>query len=61
MWLRLTFVKVEPSQLKEMRDPYSGEECTGVLRKQKGYRFNSLLESVDNPGEVISEKGGLGK
>lgn len=54
MWVRLTFTKVDPSKLEEARAFYNGEEVSGVIRKQKGYQFNYLLESVDNPGDAIS-------
>lgn len=46
--------KIDPSNIEEARAFYNGEEISGVIRKQKGYQFNYLLESIDNPGDAIS-------
>jgi heme-degrading monooxygenase HmoA len=54
MWVRLTYVKVDPTHADEVRDLYNGDEISGVIRQQKGYRFHHLLESVDAQGESIS-------
>ncbi len=54
MFVRMTYTKVDPSMVDETRDFYNGEEVSGVIRQQQGYRFNYLLESVDSPGEAIS-------
>jgi heme-degrading monooxygenase HmoA len=54
MWVRLTFLKIEPADLAAARALYQSEEISGVVRKQPGYRFHHLLESVERPGEVIS-------
>ena len=54
MWVRLTYVKVDPTHADEVRDLYNSDEISGVIRQQKGYRFHHLLESVDAPGESIS-------
>jgi heme-degrading monooxygenase HmoA len=45
---------LDPENLEMARESYKSEEFTGVLRELKGYRFNYLLESVDEPGEAIS-------
>ncbi len=54
MFVRMIYTKMDPSQVSEARDFYNSEEISGVMRQQKGYRFNYLLESVDTPGETIS-------
>jgi heme-degrading monooxygenase HmoA len=54
MWVRLTFLRLEPADIAAARALYHSEEISGVIRKQPGYRFHHLLESVDRPGEVIS-------
>jgi heme-degrading monooxygenase HmoA len=54
MWVRLTFLKIEPGDVGAARALYYSEEISGVVRKQPGYRFHHLLESVERPGEVIS-------
>ena len=54
MWVRLTYVKVDPTHADEVRDLYNSDEISGVIRQQKGYRFHHLLESVDAQGESIS-------
>lgn len=54
VFVRMTYTKIEPSNMDEARDFYNSEEVSGVMRQQQGYRFNYLLESVDTPGEAIS-------
>ena len=54
MWARLTFTKIKPDKIDEARALYNSEVISGVIRQQKGYRFNHLLESTNNPGEAIS-------
>ncbi len=54
MWVRLTYGKVDPAHVDELRDLYNSDEMSGVISKQKGHRFHHLLESVDAPGETVS-------
>lgn len=54
MWVRFTLIRVDPAIIGEVRAFYNSEEVSGVIRKQKGYRFHYLLESVETPGEAIS-------
>ena len=54
MWVRLTYGKVDPAHVDELRDLYNSDEMSGVISQQKGHRFHHLLESVDTPGETIS-------
>ena len=54
MWVRLTYIKMDPAHADEVRDLYNSDEVSGVIRQQKGYRFHYLLESVNAPGESIS-------
>jgi heme-degrading monooxygenase HmoA len=54
MWVRLTFLKIEPADIDGARVLYQSEEISGAVRKQPGYRFHYLLESVERPGEVVS-------
>ena len=54
VWVRLTYVKVDPANGDEVRDLYNSDEMSGVISQQKGHRFHHLLESVDAPGETIS-------
>ena len=57
MFLRLVTVKVKPDKLQEIRALDNSDEVAGVLKGLKGFRFRYLLESVDNPGEIISITG----
>ena len=57
MFLRLVSVKVKPDKLSEIRALDNSDEVDGVLKGLKGFRFRYLLESVDNPGEIISITG----
>lgn len=54
MVVRHTLMYLDPKRLDEAREFYNSEELTGVLRRLKGYRFNYLLELVDEPGEAVS-------
>jgi heme-degrading monooxygenase HmoA len=54
MVVRHTLMHLDPENVEKARESYKSEEFTGVLRKLKGYRFNYLLESIDEPGEAIS-------
>lgn len=54
MVVRHTLLHLNPERLGEAREFYNGEDLTGVLRTLKGYRFNHLFESVDEPGEAVS-------
>jgi heme-degrading monooxygenase HmoA len=54
MWVRMTYFKMDPANSQAARSFYNGEDISGVMRQQPGYRFNYLLESVDAPGEAIS-------
>jgi len=57
MFLRLVSIKVKPDKLQEIRALENSDEVDGVLKGLKGFRFRYLLESVDNPGEIISITG----
>jgi heme-degrading monooxygenase HmoA len=54
MWVRMTYFRMDLANSQAARAFYNGEEMSGVIRQQPGYRFNYLLESVDDPGEAIS-------
>jgi heme-degrading monooxygenase HmoA len=54
MWVRMTYFRMDLANIEAARTFYNGEEISGVMRRQPGYRFNYLLESVDAPGEAIS-------
>ena len=54
MLVRFTYIKMDPTNLDEVRDLYNSDEVSGVIRQQQGYRFHYLLESVNAPGESIS-------
>jgi heme-degrading monooxygenase HmoA len=54
MWVRMTHFRLDPANRQAARAFYNGEQISGVMRQQPGYRFNYLLESVDAPGEAIS-------
>ena len=54
MWVRLTFSRMDPEQLAEIRALYNSEEVSEAVRQVKGYRFHYLLESADNRGEFVS-------
>lgn len=53
MWVRLTFVKIQPDRMDEMRKIYY-EKIVPAVKAQKGNVDIFLLESVDEEGEVIS-------
>lgn len=54
MFVRMTFIKMDPADVQAARVMYDSDEVSGVIRKQKGYRFHYLLDSVDQPGEGVS-------
>ena len=54
MWVRLTFLRMDPASLAEARTLYNSEEVSGAIRAREGYRFHYLLESVDNAGHSVS-------
>ena len=57
MFLRLLKVNVKQDKLPEIRALDNSDEVDGVLKGVKGFRFRYLLESVENPGEIISITG----
>jgi len=57
MFLRLVSIKVKPDKLQEIRALENSDEVDGVLKGLKGFLFRYLLESFDNPGEIISITG----
>ncbi len=54
MWVRMTFIQMNPDKMKDARALYNSDDVSGVIRNTEGYAFHHLLESVENPGEVIS-------
>lgn len=54
MFVRMTFTRMDPANIEAARTMYNSDEVSGVIRKQKGYRFHHLLTSVDKPGEGVS-------
>jgi heme-degrading monooxygenase HmoA len=54
VWVRMNRLKTDPARLDEVRTFYNGEEVSGFARRQKGYRFHYLLESVNESGELVS-------
>lgn len=54
MWVRMTYLTIYTTNIEAARVFYYGEDISGVVRQQPGYRFNYLLESVEEPGEAIS-------
>ncbi|MDA2920656.1 antibiotic biosynthesis monooxygenase [Desulfobacterota bacterium AH_259_B03_O07] len=57
MFIRLVSVNFDPNKLEETRALCSSDEVDGVLGQLKGFQFRYLLESTDNPGEVIAITG----
>jgi len=56
MYLRLVTVNVQPDKLEDVREMVNGE-VNSILKAQKGFRLHYLLESDENPGEIISATG----
>ena len=54
MWVRMTFIQMNPDKIEEARALYKSDDVSGVVRGTEGYAFHHLLESVENPSEVIS-------
>ena len=54
MFVRMTFTGMDPSNVEAARARYDSDEVSGIIRKQKGYRFHYLLDSVDHPGKGVS-------
>ena len=57
MFIRMVSVTVNPDHLQEIRDLCSSEEVNGVLKNLEGFLFRDLLESEDNPNEIVSITG----
>ncbi|MFZ5868835.1 MAG: antibiotic biosynthesis monooxygenase family protein [Thermodesulfobacteriota bacterium] len=53
MYVRMTFFKVQPKRMDELRDLYN-REVIPAHKSHKGIRFVHLLERLDNPDEAIS-------
>jgi len=53
MWVRLTFVKIQPDKLDEARRIYY-EEIVPTVKAQQGNVDIYLLESIDEAGDAIS-------
>ena len=43
MWVRLTYVKVDPTHADEVRDLYNSDEISGVIRQKRGIAFTTYL------------------
>ena len=56
MYLRLVTVNVQPDKLEDVRELVNGN-VNSILKSQKGFRLHFLLESDENPGEIISATG----
>lgn len=54
MFVRLTFVNLDPNNLEGARAQANGPEIREIAAKEKGFRFMYLLESVERPGEAVS-------
>ncbi len=53
MYIRMTFFKLKPGKMQELRDLYN-KEVVSTHKGHKGIRFVHLLESLDNKDEGIS-------
>ena len=53
MWVRLTFVKIQPDKVDEVRKIYN-DEIVPTVKAQKGNVDIFLMESVGEDEEVIS-------
>ena len=54
MFVRLTFVKLDPKRLEGARAQANGAEIREIAAREKGFRFMYLLESVEQPGDAVS-------
>ena len=53
MYVRMTFFKLKPGRMQELRDLYN-KQVVSAHKGHKGIRFVHLLESLDNKDEGIS-------
>ncbi len=53
MYVRMTFFKLTPGKMQELRELYN-KEVVSAHKGHKGIRFVHLLESLDNSNEGIS-------
>jgi len=53
MWVRLTFVKIQPDKVDELRKVYY-EEVVPVVKAQKGIVDIFLMEPIDEDEDFIS-------
>ena len=53
MWVRLTFVKIQPDKVDELRKVYY-EELVPVVKAQKGIVNIFLMEPIDEDEDFIS-------
>ena len=53
MYVRLTFIEIDPKDLKEVTGIYNAE-VVPVVRELKGIKDVYLLEPTDSSGQVIS-------
>jgi heme-degrading monooxygenase HmoA len=53
MWVRLTFAKIKPDSVDELRKIYN-EELLPTIKAQKGFVDAMLLEPVNEEEDLIS-------
>lgn len=53
MYVRMTFFKIRPGRMQELRELYN-KEVIAAHKDHKGIRFVHLLESLDNKDQGIS-------
>jgi len=53
MYIRMTFFKLKPEKMKELRELYN-KEVIAAHKGHKGIRFVHLLESLENKDEGFS-------
>ncbi len=53
MWVRLTFVKIQPDKVDKLRKIYY-DELVPTVKAQKGNIDIYLMEPIDKDGEFIS-------
>ena len=53
MWLRMVSAKADTTKVVDIRNLYISQELTDFFASQQGHRFHYLLESQDDPGDIV--------